>query len=166
MQETLASWQLDALEEGGYTVKYALSVPRFMLGIDAIRKASRTMREVFDGYVPDDPDSKDGRNNAYSTALACFALLDTISMLPPDDYDGPLSKCRVLDIYYGKANYIDEDGICVNWEHMKSPDNESNEESWVFWLLLPNNKFVEPGATGPLAAELRKQGFVEEAFTV
>lgn len=152
----LKPWQQQAIKEGGYTVRYTLVTEQFMHGISALQNASNTMDEVFRGYVPADPDSKDGRNEAYATALAILALLDTISMLPEDDDAVPLSKCRVIDVYYGKANYINEDGVCINWEHHKG--------NWVFWVLLHSDNFVEPGGKVPLATLLTKEGFTKEAL--
>lgn len=152
----LKPWQKQAIKEGGYTVKYTLVTDKFMHGISALQKASTTMNDVFQDYVPADPDSKDGRNEAYSTALAILALLDTISMLPEDDEAVPLSKCRVLDVYYGKANYINEDGVCVNWEH--------HNGNWVFWVLLPSDNFKEPGGRVPLSELLAEEGFAREAL--
>lgn len=158
MTKKLQPWQAEAIREGGYTVKYTMVTPRFMLGIAALRNASLVMNDVFTGYVPDSPDSKDGRNEPYATALAILALLDTISMLPPEDYDGPLAKCRVLDVYYGKANYINKEGICVNW------DKNTPDGNWAFWVLLPDDNYTEPNAATPLAKLLEREGFNREVL--
>lgn len=147
------------LDMENYTVRYSLIVNKFVDGIEAIRKSSRIMAEIFEDMPG--PKSKLAKNNFAYEELAMQKLMDTIYAKRPLTVNDINHTRRVYFLDNYEVDYINDDGILFSWRIMDVADRKS---PWVFWILCPSEWYQEKLATEPMGDRLEHYGFIKEVI--